>query len=60
MVMEEHSLVTSDKILTLPPGKYGARREKGTDVFFEVIPGKTVEVFGFTVVCKEDEHEKTE
>ena len=50
----------TDKILTLPPGKYGARREKGSDVFFEVIPGETVEVFGFTVVCEEDEHKEKE
>lgn len=58
--MEEHSLVTSDKIIKLPPGKYGARREKGSDVKFEVIPGETVEVFGFTIVCEEDEREETE
>jgi len=50
----------TDKIIKLPPGKYGARREKGSDVKFEVIPGETVEVFGFTVVCEENEHEETE
>ncbi len=50
----------TDKIIKLPAGKYGARREKGTDVKFEVIPGETVEVFGFTVVCEENEHEETE
>ena len=46
------------KIITLPPGKYGARRGPGTDVKFEVVPDKTVEVFGFTIVCREDEHQE--